>query len=368
MAWFQIHHIDKIDSPSLVLYKDRVEANVTAMVDLVQGDTSRLMPHVKTHKMPEMIKLQLSRGINRFKASTLAEAEMVAMAGGEFVLIAHQLVGPKISRYFQLVSGYPETHFTILIDDPSVLQLFNSRAIEASMVLDCYIDINSGMNRSGIQEEDQLVALIADFEAVPNLNLAGFHIYDGHIRDKEFSTRRRRIAMEIDKIDTLFNRLSTDYPKLELITGGTPSFTTHAGVTSRICSPGTCVFWDWGYGEKLLEQPFQHAALVVTRVISKPTKGIVTVDLGHKSVSAENPIDKRVKFLNLKDYELLSQSEEHGVIQVKDWDGIKVGDVLYGLPYHICPTVNLYDKATLIENGRIIDTWNVLARKRKITI
>ena len=126
------------------------------------------------------------------------------------------------------------------------------------------------------------------------------------------------------------------------------------------------MLWDWGYGEKLTEQSFKYAALVVTRVISKPTEGIITVDMGHKSVSAENPIDKRVKFLNIDDYELLSQSEEHGVIKVKDWDKYKVGDVLYGIPYHICPSINLHDEVSVIENGKKVDTWEITARKRKL--
>ena len=112
------------------------------------------------------------------------------------------------------------------------------------------------------------------------------------------------------------------------------------------------MFWDWTYEEKLTEQEFKTAALLVTRVISKPAEGIVTIDLGHKAVASENPIDCRVMFLNLDHYKLLSQSEEHGVLQVKNWDSITVGDVFYGVPYHICPTINLYDEVSVIENNR----------------
>ncbi|MEJ2113270.1 MAG: hypothetical protein P8X62_06130 [Flavobacteriaceae bacterium] len=108
--------------------------------------------------------------------------------------------------------------------------------------------------------------------------------------------------------------------------------------------------------------------MVVSRVISKPEKGIITIDLGHKAIASENPIDKRVRFLNLDNYTLLSQSEEHGVLSVKDDSKIGVGDVLYGIPYHICPTVNLYDDVSVISNGKKIDTWEISARKRKLTI
>ncbi|TAG55540.1 MAG: D-TA family PLP-dependent enzyme, partial [Runella slithyformis] len=104
------------------------------------------------------------------------------------------------------------------------------------------------------------------------------------------------------------------------------------------------------------------------RIVSKPTAGIVTIDMGHKAVSAENPIDKRIRFLNLTDYELISQSEEHGVLKVSDWDSLKVGQVLYGVPYHICPTVNLYEEMQVIENNTATQTWQITARKRKISV
>ena len=83
-------------------------------------------------------------------------------------------------------------------------------------------------------------------------------------------------------------------------------------------------------------------------------------------MAAENPIDKPVKFLNLEYYELLSQSEEHVVIRVKDWDTWTVRDVLYGIPYHICPTINLHDEVSMIENGTRTDSWEITARKRKL--
>ncbi len=118
----------------------------------------------------------------------------------------------------------------------------------------------------------------------------------------------------------------------------------------------------------LQEQPFEFAAVLLTRVVSKPAPGLITTDLGHKSVAAENPISKRIFFLNLENYEVKSQSEEHLVVNVEDWDNIHVGDVLYGIPYHICPTVALYDEAYVIENRNFSEIWDIIARKKRITI
>jgi len=90
--------------------------------------------------------------------------------------------------------------------------------------------------------------------------------------------------------------------------------------------------------------------------------------LGHKAVASENPIDKRIQFLNLDDFKLVSQSEEHGVVETKHWDKINVGDGLFGIPFHICPTVNLYHEAHVIEKNSFTTTWAIEARNRKITI
>jgi len=338
------------------------------MLAMVNGKASNLMPHVKTNKMSEVIKRMVALGIKNFKASTIAEAEITARAGAEHILIAHQLVGPKIERFLSLIAQFPEVTFSTILDNMESLQLLNRLAIEKKLVVDFYIDINSGMNRSGIALGPDLDILIAEISTYKSLSFKGFHVYDGHIRQPDFEARKDKVEVEFKAIDKLFSKLKINCPNLQLICGGTPTFTSHLSQDQRICSPGTCVLWDWGYGDKLKEQAFKFACLLVTRVISKPADGILTIDLGHKSVAAENPIHHRVKFLNLTDYELLSQSEEHGVLQVKDWDKFKIGDVLYGVPYHICPTINLHDEVSVIKNKRKVASWEITARKRKIGI
>jgi D-serine deaminase-like pyridoxal phosphate-dependent protein len=337
------------------------------MLTLVDGETDRLMPHIKTNKMPKVMDFLIGSGITNFKASTIAEAEIAAEAGANSVLIAHQLVGPKVDRFLDLVQHFPNTQFSTLIDNIGSAEGLNQKASERQLTVNIYIDINNGMNRSGIKIGEGLDALMKYLKNCKNLSFHGFHVYDGHLRDPDFSARNKKIEQGLDEVTTYFNGIKEMYPEAQMICGGTPSFTSHRMEKSRITSPGTCVLWDWGYGEKLTEQKFSYAALVVTRIISKPTEGIITVDMGHKSVSAENPIDKRIKLLNLDHYELLSQSEEHGVIKVADWDKWKVGDVLYGVPYHICPTINLHDEVSVIEDGFKRDVWEITARKRRLT-
>jgi 3-hydroxy-D-aspartate aldolase len=368
MKWYELENVEEVDSPSLVLYEHLMDKNIQKMIDMVDGDTEKLMPHVKTNKMPKVMQRMISFGIQHFKASTIAEAELAAQEKAKSVLIAHQLVGPKIARFATLVKQFPNTAFSCIIDNDESLKEMNLLAKTNEITFRYYIDINTGMNRSGIVLGKNLNDLIARIPLQTNLSFKGFHAYDGHIHDNTFDERQHKIDSGFKSVESIFLELRNEYPDIKLVSGGTPAFTSHLLHNERICSPGTCVFWDWGYQDMLPEQSFDTAVLLVSRVISKPVEGIITIDLGHKSIASENPIHKRVKFLNLENYELLSQSEEHGVLKVKNWSEIKVGDVFYGVPYHICPTVNLHDEVSVIKHNRKVDDWQITGRKRKINI
>lgn len=368
MNWYELTDTNSADSPSLLVYKDRVEGNIAKMIG-VAGGVERLYVHVKTNKTPQIVEMLLAAGISKFKCATIAEAEMVCMTAGKNIVVAHQLVGPKIERLVELRKKYPDVLIASLIDDWEMAQQTNAIFEQNNLLAAVYIDINNGMNRSGHELNSSLLDFYVSVSKLKNIDLLGLHVYDGHLRDTDFGIRKQKIDSGFGTVGELVEQIiNVGLPKPQIIAGGTPAFTTHALRESVYCSPGTCVLWDWGYGDVLTEQPFEYAALVLTRIISKPAQGVVAIDMGHKAIAAENPIDKRIRFLNLTDYELVSQSEEHGVLKVKNWESLKVGDVLYGVPYHICPTVNLYEEMYCIENQAITATWRVAARKRKIEI
>jgi 3-hydroxy-D-aspartate aldolase len=361
-------NLTQIDSPSLLILKEKVESNIDKMLAIAGGDCSRLMPHIKTNKMENVVRIMIIKGIRKFKAATIAEAELASMAGAEKVLISHQLLGPKIDRLLSLIEKYPNTKFASLADCNAVVDELSEKFSSKNLTAEIYYDINNGMDRSGHEIDDQLADDLKYAASKPSIKLSGLHVYDGHIRDDAFGDRKAKIEAGMKKVYEILAELKPEIGDLEVIAGGTPAFTSHASETSRTLSPGTCVLWDWGYGDKFAEQNFEFAALVMSRIISKPKRGILTTDMGHKAISSENPIDKRIRFLNHDDLKLVSQSEEHGVIETSNWDDYKVGDILLGVPYHVCPTVNLYDEAHVIENDKWIDTWKIEARKRKITI
>ncbi|MEJ2113271.1 MAG: alanine racemase [Flavobacteriaceae bacterium] len=152
--WYDIEDIQEIDSPSLVLYKEHLEFNLDAMLKMVNNKPKKLIPHIKTNKMPEVLSKYVNLGIKAFKSSTISEAEIAAKAGAESVLIAHQLVGPKIERFCNLIKTFPKTEFYTIVDNSISTEILNQTAIKHNLQIGTYIDVNNGMNRSGIKPRE----------------------------------------------------------------------------------------------------------------------------------------------------------------------------------------------------------------------
>lgn len=366
MNWYTIKDVDNIDSPALVVYKDRVEHNIRKVLSMVK-DPAQLRPHVKTNKMLEVCKMMRNSGIRKFKAASIAEAEMLGMAGAEDVILAYQPVKPKFLRLLKLIDAYPATKYSCLVDNIDSARMFSElMSARTRSGLSVFIDLNVGMNRTGIIPA-QAYDLFKELQKLPGIEFKGFHAYDGHIRDYDLSERIAHCDRDFKEAEELRNKIQSEgYSLPLLVAGGTPTFAIHSSKRNTECCPGTFIFWDKGYHDALPEQDFQYAALVLTRVISLPDEGKICIDLGHKSIASENDLQKRVYFLNHPELKPLGQSEEHLVIEVDKGHNFKIGDILYALPIHICPTVALYDRAVIVNDGEVCDTWKVIARDRQI--
>jgi D-threonine aldolase len=366
-AWYEIESIDQIDSPALIVYKERIVRNIEKMVQIT-GDPKRLMPHVKTHKIKEIVKIQLERGIHQFKCATIAEAEMLGLAGAEKVLIAIQPVGPKLNRIVNLIRKYPKVHFSVIADNPEVVLELAELMVVSGIETGVFIDLNVGMNRTGIIPGDEARELAKLCSSLEGINLEGFHAYDGHILITDPGERKIQCLREMQPVyDLMEYTENKSEMKLTLVAGGTPTFPIHAAKKDTICSPGTTVLWDFNSQERFPDLPFEYAALVVTRIISKIGNNLITLDLGHKAIAAESPL-LRVKFLNHPEIVPISQSEEHLVAEVHDNHKFGYGDVLYGVPRHICPTCALYQEAVVVDNHEWTDTWKIAARDRFLSV
>ncbi|OUJ73205.1 D-TA family PLP-dependent enzyme [Hymenobacter crusticola] len=364
--WFSITDADALDTPALVVYPARVQHNLAQLVASID-DVSRLRPHVKTHKNQESTLLTMAAGITKFKCATIAEAEMLGLSGAPDVLLAYQPIGPKAARFVQVIKHYPQTKFSCLIDTYEAAQHLNALAAASELTVPVFIDLNVGMNRSGIAPAAAF-ALYQQCTALANLQVVGLHAYDGHIRDEDLALRTEHCNSAFALVEKLAAQLREVGAEPIIVAGGSPTFPIHAARPSIECSPGTFIYWDSGYGNVCKEQPYWPAALVLSRVISLPDATKICVDLGHKSIAAESPLDKRVTFLNAPELRPIGQSEEHLVLEAGPNHGYQVGDLLYGLPYHICPTVALYERAITIQDQAPTGEWKTIARDRKINL
>lgn len=365
--WYELKDLGNINSPGLIFYEDRIRENIKTLLRMID-DKSRLRPHVKTHKSAEVTKLLLAAGLQKFKCATIAEAEMLGKCEAPDVLLAYQPVGPNITRFMVLQERFPKTSFSCLIDNRETASSIASVAKRNQTIVQVFIDLNVGMNRTGILPQ-KAFKLYEDLRSMDGLKVLGLHAYDGHIHESDYKIRQEKVKEIINLLHELSQQIEQQHhQKPTIIAGGTPSFPIYAEDSDFECSPGTFALWDHGYEQAFHEQHFLPAALVLTRIVSLPEDHLICTDLGHKAVSAENNLSKRINFLNAPELIPVSQSEEHLVLDAGKKHGYKVGDVLYGLPYHVCPTVALYDYALSVTTKRPPEIWPISSRKRKDTI
>jgi D-threonine aldolase len=363
--WYQIEDISTIDSPAFVVYPDRVKSNIRTAIKMA-GDVARLRPHVKTHKAKEAALQMIAEGLSKFKCATIAEAEMLALCKAKDVLLAYQPVGPKLNRFIDLIKCYSETTFSCLVDNAAAVAELSQGAVAHHLRIPVYLDLNVGMNRTGIEPEKAL-SLYKDCINLPGIQPAGLHVYDGHIHHPSIEQRKKECDESFAPVEKLKQQIiQKGFAEPVLIAGGSPTFPIHCQREGVECSPGTFIYWDSNYEKSCPEQPFLIAALVITRVVSLPGSSRLCVDLGHKSIASENDLHHRVFFLNAPELKIISHSEEHLVLEAEKAHRYQPGDVLYGLPFHVCPTAALYERAITVENNKVTGEWKTMARDRKL--
>ncbi len=366
-SWYSVSNAADIPSPALLIYRERVDENFRRMIAMV-GDPNRLRPHIKTHKLPELVKRQLELGITRLKCATIAEAEMAASSGAPDVLVASQPVGPGVRRLARIAKQFPQTQFSTTLDDADVIRALSRAADESGVRLGAWIDLDVGLHRTGAPPGPVALALVRQICDVPGLYFAGLHAYDGHIVEADPIRRAALCDAAFEPVTALMSQL--DEAGLQapaLVVGGSPTFPMHARRAGVQCSPGTTVLWDAGYSHRFPDLKFLPAAVLLTRVISHPFPGRICVDLGHKAVASEMP-PPRALFPDLPDAKFVSHSEEHLVLETSSADLLRTGHELYAIPWHVCPTVALHAEVWVVESGVAGTRWPVTARARRLSI
>ncbi|OWK41838.1 D-TA family PLP-dependent enzyme [Fimbriiglobus ruber] len=369
---YQIADAAELFTPALVFFPALIRANIARVIELA-GGPERLRPHVKTHKTREIARLQLESGVTKHKAATIAEAEMLADVGAPDVLLSYPLVGPNMRRLATLVTRFPGTAFSATIENKEAADDLARAAATAGRNIGFLVDLDVGQHRTGVAAGEAAAALYEYASRLPGLTAGGLHAYDGHNHQEgraDRETAARAGLAPVLELRAKLERRGLSVPRV--IAGGTPTFPVYAAirdVPGLECSPGTYVLHDHGYGSRYTDLTgVTPAAVLLTRVISRPTANRVTFDLGNKSVAADPLMVKRVHLLDVPEYTIVGHNEEHLIIETPHADRYRPGDLAYALPGHVCPTCALHREALTVENGRVTGRWAIAARDRVLTV
>lgn len=366
-TWYMVKDPRDIPSPSLLVYPERIMRNIQTMMGMCH-DVSFLRPHIKTHKTAEIIRMQLDLGIRKFKCATIAEAELLGSCGATDILLAMQPVGPNIERFLNLMDAFPAASFATLIDNEDSVMAISERAAARRRKIALYIDLNTGMDRTGIEPGEKAATLFKTICNDPNLVAKGLHVYDGHIRSTDITRRKAECDSSFDKVLRLKEVLTQQGMDAgNIVAGGSPTFPFHAKREGVEASPGTTLLWDERYASSFPDMKFLRAAVLITRIISRPAPGVVCLDLGHKAVAPEMDFP-RVRIFGMEDCNQTGQSEEHLVVQCTHSNSFAVGSVKYAIPMHVCPTVAKFPNLLTVVDSEVTGFWKVAARDHRLVI
>jgi D-serine deaminase-like pyridoxal phosphate-dependent protein len=360
---------DDLITPALVIYPELVASNIERTVKLLSGDADRWRVHIKTAKLGYTVRMLVERGVRNFKCATTLELLVACQCKAADVLLAYPTMGANARRVREIAQQFPGVRVSVLAENEGQVRQWHGSQ------LGIFLDINSGMNRTGIEESHaEEVVKLGRAIAAGGLEFRGLHYYDGHHGGLQEPERTAAAHRGYDHLLDIVAALGhAGMAVAEVITAGTPTFPAalsypgfrEAGFIHRI-SPGTVVYCDATSRTQLPEEyGYRPAVLVLSRVVSHPRAGIVTCDAGHKAVSADAGVPTCV-VVGRPELTPLSPSEEHLPIGVKEGvTGPPVGELLYLLPRHVCPTVNNFDDALLVRHGVVEAVERVSARGRE---
>jgi D-serine deaminase-like pyridoxal phosphate-dependent protein len=365
LADYTIRDADRVMTPALAVYQEMVRENVDFTVRLL-GNSNAWRPHVKTSKLRSTIRILVERDIKHFKCATSLELNETCKAGATDVLVAYPLLAANAGRVAELAETYPDVKISALVDSLYHVNLWIGSRVGL------FVDINPGMDRTGIDANhfEQILAVSQQIVR-SGIKLRGLHYYDGHLRAPDLQERTRSAHQGYDRLMGIVSDLAKEGIIVdEVITSGTPVFPcalSYAGFKGapflHRCSPGTVVYGDMTSISQLPEEyAYRPAVMVLSRVISHPQPNMITCDAGHKSLSVDSGMPNCIA-VGWPGLRALAAKEEHLTMEVApNTLAPRLGEILYLLPRHVCPTVNNFDKAMTIRRGEISGVESILAR------
>jgi D-serine deaminase-like pyridoxal phosphate-dependent protein len=391
---YRLSPIDDVLTPALLLYPEEIANNIDRTLALLSGDANRWRVHIKTAKLANTLRQLIDRGVQNFKCATTLELLTACRSGAADVLLAYPAMAANARRAQEIAQQFPGVRISVLAENEQQVRQWPAASVGI------FLDINPGMNRTGIDQNDtQKIVALAQAVTAAGIEFRGLHYYDGQYGNLAEPERTQAAHRGYDHLLKLANELERSRIAVpEIITAGTPTFPCSlsyrpfrgANFLHRV-SPGTVIYCDaTSLAQLPAEYGYRPAALVLTRVVSHPHPGIITCDAGHKTVSADAGVPTCI-VLGHPELIPLSPSEEHLPMSVNEGlmkEGLieegspkerspregamkersrppQIGEALFLLPRHICPTVNNFDEALLVRKGIIESTQEVTARGRE---
>jgi D-serine deaminase-like pyridoxal phosphate-dependent protein len=374
MEWndrYRISGVEDILTPALIVYPEIVASNIACTLALLGGNADRWRAHIKTAKLTYTLRMLVESGVRNFKCATTLELLEACRGGASDVLLAFPVMGANARRVREIAAEFSGVRIAALAENEEQVGQWRGSGVGL------FLDINPGMNRTGIeQNRKERVLTLAQAIEDAGLEFRGLHYYDGQFGGLEEPARTTAAHGGYERLLELVAEIQRNGIRVpEVVTAGTPTFPCslayqglHSGEFIHRVSPGTVVYCDATCLAQLSpEYGYQPAVMVLSRVVSRPNERTLTCDAGHKAVSADAGVPTCV-VLGHAELNPLSPSEEHLPMQVETVPGPKVGEMLYLLPRHICPTVNNFNSAFVVRRGRVESIETVTARGRESRI
>ncbi|MFC1911892.1 DSD1 family PLP-dependent enzyme [Chloroflexota bacterium] len=348
-----------IDTPALLVDLPTMERNIAVMADFARRHKVNLRPHVKTHKSTILAKKQLEAGASGISCAKLGEAEVMAGAGINDILITNLLIGStKIARLLALAQ---EADLIVTVDDYQNATELSAAFQAAGAKLNTIVEIDLGMCRCGVEPGQAALSLAKHVDASPGLRFCGFTGYEGHIQltvvPKDLpASVREEVAPLIETADMA----RAAGLRVDIVSAGGSISYRETGKLPGITEiqPGAYIFMDSTYYPRQTE--LERALTVLTTVISRPKDNYIMVDAGSKSLSQDWGIPE-VKDIPGAKIVLLSE-EQMKIEFTGSLPKLSAGDKIEIFPSHVCTTVNLHDRYRAIRNDCVEAVWDVEAR------
>ncbi|MFC5401274.1 alanine racemase [Cohnella soli] len=362
--------IEQMETPSVAIDLDILDANLKRTAELAAKAGVKLRPHIKTHKSVWIARKQIEYGATGITTAKLGEAEVMADGGIHDILIAFPLIGAnKLKRLAKLIER--GVRVTVSVDSMEAARGISDVGHAAGMRIPLYLDVNTGLNRCGLEPGLPSAELALQISALPGVDVNGLMTHAGHSYGCGDAEGARKVAFaEAEALiatQQILRDKGLDVPEISVGSTPTSKFTEQlSGVTEM--RPGAYVFGDGSQLYPGFIDETECAMRIYATVVSSPRPGTLIVDAGSKTLTNDVSVHRK-GYGYLPDYpEIFVErlSEEHGILAVPNNCSLKIGDVVSIIPNHCCTVVNLRDELAGVRDGKL-DHWMKVDARGLIT-